>query len=393
MAEVAEGAGTGATHRPTVHDVARLARVAPSTVSRTLNGARGAAAGAVAQRIYEVAAEIGYRPNEAAAALRRRQSLTIGVIVPHLTDTVMATIYEEVAAACVPRGWHALVAAAGDEPDDTRTAADLLIRRGVGGLIISTTRVGDHLPQDLSADGTPVVCVLRTPQVSHTPAAVGDDVLGGYLATRHLLDLGHRRIAIIAGPQYATTARGRTDGWRRALSEAGIAPSKRLIFESSFRLEAGVEAATAILGLRPRPTAIFAVNDPIAVGALSTLSRHNLRVSQDMSVVGYNDIPLAARMPVPLTTVRVPFREIATAATDLLYEAQDGLPARQVVLAPTLLPRASSGPPGGTREATGEVDTGGSIADELAKLAALRDQGVITAADFDAGKAKLLGTS
>lgn len=190
--------------------------------------------------------------------------------------------------------------------------------------------------------GIPYVLALRTDGKSRS--AVGDDVLGGYLATRHLIDLGHQRIGLIAGPAYASSSQGRQQGYRAALAEAGIAVQDEWIVPSTFSIDAGAAAAEQLLGLARRPTAIFAVNDNCALGALSAMQRRGVVVPEDMSLVGYNDIPIVSRLPVPMTTVRVPFDQIAAAALALL-EVEPPAAERIRVITPTLIPRRSTAPP------------------------------------------------
>jgi LacI family transcriptional regulator len=334
--------GDGSARRATIDDVARLAGVSKSTVSRTLNATRGAAGTEVARRIRRVADELEYSPNLSAANLRRQRTDTLGVVVPRLTDTVMAMLYEEIAVACRRSGRHALVATTGDTPDMQAEAADLLVRRGVDGLIMTTARLDDPLPAQLQTQGVAVVLALRTDGGQAVSAAVGDDHLGGYLATRHLLDLGHRRIALVAGPEYATSALGRAAGYRDALAEANLAEDPDLVVPCAFTMEGGEAAARLILRHSDPPTAILAINDHMAIGVMAAARQLGFDVPGDLSVVGYNDIPLAARLPVPLTSVRVPFREIAEQTVALVDEAGKGVKPRQVVFAPTLIPRGST---------------------------------------------------
>jgi LacI family transcriptional regulator len=184
------------------------------------------------------------------------------------------------------------------------------------------------------------VLALRTDGFSLS--SVGDDKLGGYLATRHLLDLGHRRIGLIAGPTYASTAQGRVLGYRQAMAEAGAELDPAWVVESTFGIDSGAQAAQALMSLVPRPTALFAVNDNTAIGALSTLGKLGLSVPEDVSLVGYNDIPIVSRLPTPLTSVRVPFDQIAAAALDLLAHGATGEHDRIRISAPTLIPRRST---------------------------------------------------
>lgn len=334
-----EVSGDGSA-RPTIDDVAQAAGVSKSTVSRAHNREHRFFRSPSAARIREIAAGLGYEPNPTAASLRRQQTNTFGVLVPRLTDTVMANLYEEIAAACEKRGYHALVATSHDDPDLERENGRMLLARRVDGLILTTARTDGGYCQELLNRGVPHVLALRT--FGDSAAALGDDRLGGYLATRHLLDLGHCRIALVAGPDYATSALGRRAGYEDALREAGLSVDPRLILPSAFSMESGEDAGRRLVELDPRPSAVFAINDNTAVGLLSAVQRAGLRIPHDLSVVGYNDIPLAARLPVPLTTVRVPFDAIAEAAVDLLIDIEAGVPASTRCFAPTLIPRGTT---------------------------------------------------
>jgi LacI family transcriptional regulator len=265
------------------------------------------------------------------------------VIVPRLTDTVMAMLYEALAHACIRAGQFAIVATTNEAPDADRKAAESLLRRGVDGLVLATARSGDDFAEQLTARGVPVVLALRTD--GHSLSSVGDDKLGGYLATRHLLDLGHRRIGLIAGPSFASSALGRISGYRQAMAEAGIDVDPAWVVESTFGIDSGTKATESLMRLSPRPTAVFAVNDNTAIGALSALAKQGLSVPGDVSLVGYNDIPIVSRLPTPMTSVRVPFDQIAAAALDLLTHGAATEQDRIRVATPTLIPRQSTASP------------------------------------------------
>lgn len=328
----------------TLLDVAAAAGVSKSTVSRILDDRLPRSESQTAKRVRQLAAELGYHRDLSAASLRRGKTMTIGVVVPRLTDTVMAMLYESLAHACQRAGQFAIVATTDDEPNADRAAVEALLQRRVDGLVLSTARTGDDFTSELADRGIPYVLALRTD--GESLSSIGDDVLGGYLATRHLLDLGHRRIGLIAGPGYASSARGRVQGYRQALTEAGVEIDPALVVDSSFGMESGAEAADVLMNLDPRPTAIFAVNDNTAIGALSTIQQRGLSVPEEVSLVGYNDIPLVSRLSTPLTSVRVPFDQIAAAALELL--ATDPVDAKQRIRisTPTLIPRRSTAPPG-----------------------------------------------
>ncbi|MFV0460028.1 MAG: LacI family DNA-binding transcriptional regulator [Actinomycetales bacterium] len=337
----------------TIIDVARAAGVSKSTVSRVLDERLPPSNSPTAQRVRQAAADLGYVKDSLAAGLRRAGTSTIGVVVPRLTDTVMAMFFEAVAAAAGTRGLFALVATTDDDPGTQARAVEALLRRRVDGLVLTTSRITqDHDPgvagvetaQDgIGASTVPLVLALR--EDGHCPAAVGDDELGAMLATRHLLDLGHRRIGLVGGPEYASSARGRRRGYQTALDRAGVGLETELIAGDAFSMQAGEEAGARLLTSAQPPSAIFAVNDNTAIGVMAAAHALGFQVPRDLSVVGYNDIPVVSRLPVPLTTVRVPFDQIAVNALDLLDQARRGEPARTLVSTPTLIPRETTAPP------------------------------------------------
>jgi LacI family transcriptional regulator len=211
----APGHGMNGSHVATIRDVAAAAGVSTSTVSRVLDERLPVSRSATAERVRRVADELGYRPDASASSLRRGKTGTIGVIVPRLTDTAMAMFFEALSVACARSHRFAIVAITYDTPGADRLAAETLLQRKVDGLILTTARRDDDFPAVLTARNIPYVLALRTDGTS--PSSVGDDELGGYLATRHLVDLGHRRIGLIAGPSYASSATGRRAGYTRAL--------------------------------------------------------------------------------------------------------------------------------------------------------------------------------
>jgi LacI family transcriptional regulator len=326
----------------TLREVAKAAGVSVSTASRVLDDRVAPSQTATAQRVRAAAEALGYRRNTFASSLRRGQAATIGVLVPRLSDTVMALMFEAIGRAAEQRGYFAVVATAGDDPAQEQKAAQTLLARNVDGLIIASSRRDDPLPQQLRDQGVPHALVLRTDGIS--PSSVGDDELGGYLATRHLIDLGHSAIAVLPGPLFASTAAGRLEGSTRALRDAGLVPNTDWIVESGFGIEAGMDAAQQLFGSTPRPTAVFAANDNLALGVMAAAHQHSLAVGVDLALVGYNDIPLAHLLPVPLTSVRTPFDQIATTAMDLMLQRDTiDKPIRRAL--PTLIPRKSSGQP------------------------------------------------
>jgi LacI family transcriptional regulator len=328
--------------RVTIHDVAAAAGVSKSTVSRILNKDDAPEDNVTARAVRSAADRLGYVRDFSAVNLRLGRTGTVGVVVTNLIDVVRAMFLDELDKVCRATGRFVIAAGVDGQPDSARQAVELLLRKGVDELILTTTIEGDRLPEELTARGIPFVLALRSDGTS--PSAVGDDARGGYLATQHLLELGHRRIALISGPAGTSTVQGRITGYRKAMTEAGLAVPCDYVVAATFGAAAGREAAAQLLSLRERPTAIFAVNDTTAIGALSALTRRGFRVPHDMSLVGYSDIPIVRDLPVPLTTIRVPYDRIAADAVALLDQAGKGLAARQRVSEPVLVVRESSGP-------------------------------------------------
>ncbi|MDN3494907.1 LacI family DNA-binding transcriptional regulator [Planococcus sp. APC 4015] len=326
----------------TLRDVAEASGVSISTVSRVLDDRIPASRSEAAARVRRVADELGYRRNVFASNLRRGATGTIGVLVPRLTDTVMALMFEATEQAARQRGHFAVVATCGDDPDDERRATETLLDRGVDSLILATARLDDTLPASLRERSIPHVLALRTDGVS--PSSLGDDEAGGYLALRHLIDLGHREIAVVTGPWFTSSARARLAGATRALREAGLSIADDRVISGGYGVDNGLSAGAALLSRDDRPTAIFAANDNIAIGVLAAAEGRGLAVGVDLSVVGYNDIPLAAHLPVPLSSVHTAFDQIATTAVELLLTPADGRSTIRHAL-PTLIPRASTARP------------------------------------------------
>ena len=325
----------------TLKDVAAASGVSVSTASRALDE-RITSRSAAAAHVRKVAEELGYRRNSFASSLRRGETRTLGVLVPRLSDTVMALMFEELERAASSRGYFAMVATSGDDPNDEKRAAETLLDRNIDGLILATARLDDELPRLLRQRNVPHALVLRTDGVS--PSALGDDEVGGYLAVRHLIDLGHRDIAVVTGPSFTSTGIARLAGARQALDEAGIAPRDQWLVAAGYGIENGFSAGEALLADgQHRPTAVFAANDNIAMGIIAAAHRHNLAIGQELALVGYNDTPLSARLPTPLTSVRVPLDQIARTAIDIITD-----PGKEPLIRksmPTLIPRESSGPP------------------------------------------------
>lgn len=326
--------------RLTIHDVAAAAGVSKSTVSRILDERLPRSDSKTARRVRQAALELGYVRDISATSLRRGRTSTVGVLVPRLTNAIMAMIYEALARACQKVGQFAIVTTTDNDPEATMRAVATLLSRGVDGLVLANVRDSNMVTRELKLKGVPYVFAITTDR--HGPASTGDDELGGYLVARHLLDLGHHKIGMIAGQAYASTAVDRQRGFRKAMAEAGIKVNERWIVTSGHESDDGMEAAAKLFSQAERPTAVFAVNDMLAIGAMSHLASVGMSVPDDVSIVGYNDIPTARHLLPPLTTVRVPFDQIAASAIELLNSSTAEDSDRTRIATPTLIPRRSA---------------------------------------------------
>lgn len=330
----------------TLSMVAKSAGVDLSTVSRVINStdtdARRWASATTIERIREAAAASGYQRNPQAASLRTRRSGLVGVLVPRLQDYVLATIYEGIEEAAIEHKLSTFVTNSLDNPDNQVARTKMMLDRRVDGLIFGDAHLGDPFLDDLAERGIKLVLVSR--RSGRHVSSTCDDILGGRLAAEHLLATGRKRVAVLAGRSYASTARDRTAGLVGVMHEAGIEVPQQNIFHGGFDAPAGREAAEHLLESCPKVDAIFATNDFAAIGAMGALRDKGLSVPDDVAVVGYNDTPLAAELAIPLTSIRSPMHEMGRQGLELLTGLLNGNHVESVRLAPELVVRASTQP-------------------------------------------------
>jgi LacI family transcriptional regulator len=334
----------------TLRDVAHAAGVHPGTVSRALNAeTRALVSPETAERVIRAAEELGYRPNRIARGLKTNRSSTVGVIVPDLTNPLFPPIVRGIEDRLGAAGYTALIASTDNDPDRERQAFEAMRARQVDGFIIATARLDRGLLDGTEAAAAPIVLVNRRLEDGSLPAVTVDDREGVRLAVDHVLALGHRRIAHLGGPRALSTGHERRLGFREAMEGAGVEIDEGAVrFAEAFTEREGARVCRELLDAVPEVTAIVAGNDLLALGCYDVLAERGLRCPRDVSIVGFNDMPFAARFDPPLTTVQIPHREIGAAAAGLLLErlAGDGAPPRHVMLTPALVARRSTAPPG-----------------------------------------------
>ncbi len=333
----------------TIRDVAERAGVHVSTVSRVLSeDKRGLVNDKTAQRIDTIVAELGYAPNRLAQGLKTKRSKTVGALINDLTNPVFPALVRGIEDRLLESGYSVLVFNTDDDPARERRGYDTLNARQVDGFIMSTAR-REHALADHALDaGVPLALVVRNIDSHRAAAATPNERLAVRLGVEHLHSLGHTRIAHLAGPQEVSNGALRLAGVREAMTNLGLLIDPALIVDAAgFTIDQGERATRVLLDCGAPFTAIFAANDMLAVGALRVLSERGLRCPEDVSVLGFNDMPFADCLSPPLTTLHVPYYRLGVHVAELLLEQLAGLPAREISVDPQLVVRGSTAPRAG----------------------------------------------
>jgi LacI family transcriptional regulator len=333
----------------TLRDVARLAEVHPGTVSRALNPeTRKLVNEDTARRVLEAAAALDYRPNPIARGLKTNRSYTVGVLVPDLMNPLFPPIVRGIQDRLEQAGYTPLIANTDNNPERERNDYEAMRARQVDGVITATARLDHGMLDEIAAAGLPIVLVNRRLEDGAMPSATVDDHEGARLAVAHLASLGHTAIAHLGGPQEVSTGHARYEGYAEAMEQAGLEVDEALVhFGRAFTESEGERLCRELLDSGARTTAIVAGNDLMALGCYDVFAATGIVCPRDISVVGFNDMPFSERFSPPLSTIRIPHYEIGSRAAELLLDQlqQPDAPARQVVLSPQLVVRASSAPP------------------------------------------------
>lgn len=327
---------------PTVKDVARHAGVSPSTVSRVIaNHPR--ISQQTKRRVRAAMRELNYHPNAIARSLVRQRAQTIGVAMARSAEAALANpffpeVLRGIGSVAQASKYSILLPAAGTHEDERRQCMELLRERRVDGIILLGSRADDPFIEELHAEGYPFVVIGRveTDGISYVN---NDNVAAAFEATRHLIDLGHRRIAFIGGPSDLFVSQDRLRGYQEALAHAGIPLDPELVCETDFGYDKGVDAARSLMRHDAQLTAIVAVDDVLALAALQAAREAGRSVPDQLSVVGFNDTPVCLHVTPELTSVRIPIYDMGAAAARLLLASLAGesaateltLPARLVV--------------------------------------------------------------
>ena len=328
-----------------IRDVARLAGVAPITVSRVINGADGVAED-TRQRVQQAIDQLHYVPNSLAKSLRSRQSHTIALIVPDITNPFWTTVARGVEDTAAENDYRTILCNSDENPAKETNYLNLLVERRVDGVIIAPATPDKKRLTLLKQLQVPCVLVDRRVAGFVADLVYSDSRAGARFLIDHLIDLGHRRIALINGPRTISSAQDRAEGYRESLEAHGLVVEESLIFQGEFKQDSGYRLVKQALARVPRPTAIFAANNFIAIGALQALQEAGWRVPEDMALVCVDDVPYLSAIDPFLTVAAQPAYEMGESAAQLLVgrlTATRKGKAREVVLAPQLIIRRSCG--------------------------------------------------
>ncbi len=333
----------------TLKDVARQAGVHSATASRALNPeTRLLVSKQTARRVLAAAAELGYRPNTVARSLRTRRSQTIGVLIPDLNNPLFPPIVRGLEDRFDASGYVVLIGNTDGDDERERRLFEQMRARHVDGFVFATAHLRSALLAEASQAGLAVVLMNRIAENYSFPSVTVDNERGMREVVSHLTALGHKHIACIAGPQDVSTGLTRYRGFRTAMAAADLpVPADQVAFARSFSIEEGYRCARQILAAGRACTAVAANNDMLAVGCYQALDEAGLRCPDQVSVVGFNDMPFIDMLRPPLTTVAFPHYQVGTEAAKLLLDqlaGNEGLPKVRYVV-PELIVRGSTAPP------------------------------------------------
>jgi LacI family transcriptional regulator len=317
--------------RATLKDIARAAGVHLSTVSRALNpGTEHLLTPEVVEQIRRISRRLDYRPNAAAHSLRTNRTRTIGVVVPDITNPVFPPIIRGIEDELARRGYLAIVANTDGHLERESEIADLLLGRGVDGLVLASVERQDTAVSKLAAEGLSVVTVNRRVDDPNVSSVVNDEDAGIRDVLSHLAALGHRCVANIAGPKTISTAVQRFRAFQRHRRALQLDDDSRLVvFAEAFNEEEGLARVEELLRRKLKFSALVCANDRLAIGAIDGLRRNGLECPRDVSVTGYNDMPLVDRLSPALTTVRIQQYEVGLDAARTLLELMEATPSER----------------------------------------------------------------
>ncbi|MCX7795182.1 MAG: LacI family transcriptional regulator [bacterium] len=305
--------------RANIQDVAKLAGVSPSTVSRALNGFPGISE-KTRQKVIEAAKRLNYKPNYRGQILTTRSTRNIGLLITDITNPFFPELVRGAEETASEVGYTILLGNTSESVEKETNYLDFFSRGPVDGVIISASRIPNEHIIDLAEEGLPIVVInriLEHPKISYVST---DMERGGYLATKHLIELGHTKIAFVNGPGHSEAAERRLSGYKKALEEAKIRYNSNLVSSNVPVAESGYKETLRLLTAKNPPTAIFTYNDLMAFGVMKAVKDLGINIPDNLSIVGFDDIFFSSFTDPPLTTIRQPKEELGKRAVELLLK-------------------------------------------------------------------------
>ncbi|EJL6512434.1 substrate-binding domain-containing protein [Vibrio cholerae] len=327
----------------TMKDIARLADVSTSTVSHVINKSRFVS-DEIAERVNNAAQQLNYAPSALARSLKMNRTKTIGMLVTTSTNPFFGEVVKGVERSCYHQGYNLILCNTEGDNQRMKASINTLLQKRVDGLLLMcSTLEGERLDVFDRYPDIPIVVMDWGPILFASDKIQDNSLQGGYMAAKHLIECGHKEIGCITGPLIRHQAQMRYEGYKRALAEAGIAINPDWIVESDFECEGGYQAFEKLYQRGKLPSALFVSNDMMAMGVIQAASQRGLRVPDDLSLIGYDDVHIAKFMTPALTTIHQPKYRLGKAAVDtLLYRLENPDTTAQVVqLEPTLVVRNS----------------------------------------------------
>jgi len=328
-----------------IKDVALRSGVSVTTVSHVVNGTRFVKE-ASRLRVEAAVRDLGYVPSAVARSLKHNATRTFGMLIPNNSNPYFAEVLRGVELRCFAAGYNVILCNSNDDPKRQASHLRVLAEKRVDGLVLVSCNRDAGLMDIMGELKIPVVLLDREINGVACDLVEVDHLVGGLIATQHLLALGHPRVACLSGPAGLSVSSQRRAGWKQALAQAGVEREPGDLARGDFSPRGGYLAMQTLLKHDPRPTAVFVCNDLMAFGALAAAREAGIEVPGQLSIVSYDDIELAAYAVPPLTTVVQPKLQIGTLAAEMLLDRVDGKfgPPRQVMLEPLLKLRASTAP-------------------------------------------------
>ncbi len=327
----------------TMKDIARLAGVSTSTVSHVINKSRFVS-DEIAERVNNAAQQLNYAPSALARSLKMNRTKTIGMLVTTSTNPFFGEVVKGVERSCYHQGYNLILCNTEGDNQRMKASINTLLQKRVDGLLLMcSTLEGERLDVFDRYPDIPIVVMDWGPILFASDKIQDNSLQGGYMAAKHLIECGHKEIGCITGPLIRHQAQMRYEGYKRALAEAGIAINPDWIVESDFECEGGYQAFEKLYQRGKLPSALFVSNDMMAMGVIQAARQRGLRVPDDLSLIGYDDVHIAKFMTPALTTIHQPKYRLGKAAVDtLLYRLENPDTTAQVVqLEPTLVVRNS----------------------------------------------------